>query len=286
MNRRLAILAALLALLLTGMQAQGSAAEGILLLGTDSIGYREITGQEELSRADAIFILYAPDDGGNLRILSIERDYLVDLPKGHGLNKLSTATYFGGPDMALQAVNTLFDLNLKHYLQIDIPGTVQAIDAMGGVDVMVYEEELAVVNASPIIEPKIGAGINHFNGKKAQAFMRVRDLNEQIVDSNSARNNRQIRVLTAIMEKSRTLGFRQAGRLALEVLPLMNTNMSLYDLLMFARPALAADLAGDSMEYRKSPMSAYRTRRANLHLVVIAEDMAEEIRLVHQFLNE
>lgn len=286
MRRCFTLLLALLFLLAVSPAVMGEEAKQILLLGTDRLGYRVVSEQEDLSRADAIFILSVPEGGKSLRLLSVERDYMVNLPDG-SINKLSTTTYFGGSPLTLDTVNSLFDLNIRHYMQIDIPSAILAIDAMGGVDVMVYEEELAVVNRSPIIEPKVSAGINHFDGKKAQAFMRVRDLGAEGVQSNSQRNNRQMRVLSAMLEKASTLGIRQAGKLATQVLPLIRTNMTMYDLLLLLKPAMASiGGSGTEMAYGKSPLSPYALRRANMHQVVIVEDMAEEIRLVHAFLNQ
>lgn len=284
MKRWLSLMLAMALLLPLWAGAQGGPDNQVLLLGTDRLGHRVVNEEDKLSRADAIYIISAPGEGQGLRLLGIERDYLIELPEG-GVNKLSTATYFGGPALALRMVNQLLELELRYYIQIDIPGTVQAVDAMGGVDVMVYEEELAVVNRSPIIVPKARVGLNHFDGKQAQAFMRVRDMALEGVTSNTQRGSRQIRVLSAMMEKVLTLGPRQAARLATQVLPLVQTNMSAYDLLGFLRKALSSDLRADALVYRKSPIGPYLQRRANLHLVVVPEDQAEEIRLVHEFLT-
>lgn len=253
-------------------------------MGTDSLGYYVVSDAEDMSRADAIMVLTVQPQKGGFRVLSIERDYLVTLPDGKGKNKLSTATYFGGPAMCLDAVNDLFELNLSHYVQIDMPKAVEAMDLLGGVDVEIYEEELSIVNASPIIVPKVAAGINHLDGKKALAFMRKRDMDIDTVESNKARNNRQIRVIEAFLTKFSHSSGGDLMKLAAGIIPLVKTNMTIYDLLLFAQSTLSSGLNFGNLAYLRTPGSAYQTKRVNMHQVVVVDDMQEEIRNVQAFL--
>ena len=83
----------------------------ILLLGTDRVG-DQVTGEEEMSRSDAIYVLNINKESGEVKLLSIERDYLVTLPD-ETKNKLATATYFGGPQLSMNEVNELFNLDIS-----------------------------------------------------------------------------------------------------------------------------------------------------------------------------
>ncbi|HSK68676.1 MAG TPA: LCP family protein [Candidatus Limnocylindria bacterium] len=256
----------------------------VLVAGTDRVGYQTVSEDETMSRADAILIVaFRPGEEG-IRVLSVERDYLVDLPDGIGPNKLNTATYFGGPQMLLDAVNGLFGTDVRHYVQVDIFAAAGIIDSMGGVDVMVFEGELPIVNSSPIIEPKAFAGLNHFDGKKAQAFMRVRDMQGDAIAANSDRGSRQMRVLTALLQKLPSMQASGLMDAAGAVSPLLVTNVSVYDLLLMARAALAGGLSMPQLTFGRTPMGAYETRRVNMHQVVVPADTQEENRLVREFL--
>jgi len=274
----------LLASPMQNVQGEADNAERVLLIGTDRVGYRTVSEDEDMSRADAILVLAVSPGAAGVRVLSVERDYLVELPDGHGKNKLSTATYFGGPDMLMDAVNGLLGTDISLYMQVDILKAVSIIDSLGGVEVEVLEEELPIVNSSPIIQPKAVAGKRLFDGKQAQAFMRVRDMGIDPIESNSARNDRQMRVLAALMAKLTNMTLQDASRVISSIPPLVETNLSLYDLLRMSQALLHDDFSLNSLQYRRSPAGAYQTRRVNMHQVVIADDMEAEIRGVREFL--
>ena len=275
----------LILLMVPGLsKAENAQPMRILLLGTDRLGYYVVSDKEDMSRADAIMVMTVDPETGGIRILSVERDYLVTLPEGVGKNKLSTATYFGGPQMCLDAVNSLFGLDLTRYMQIDMPRAVEAMDLLGGVDVEIYADEVPIVNASPIIVPKVEAGINHFNGKKALTFMRVRDMEISAVESNKARNSRQIRVIEAFLSKLSSSKGRDLINLASGIIPLVKTNMTIYDLLLLSQSVLSSGLDFGSLSYLRTPTGPYKTKRVNMHQVVVVDDMQAEIGNVRAFL--
>lgn len=282
-NRLCAWLLLLLLLFPAGGLAQQARPLRVLVLGTDRLGYRKVSENEGMSRADAILLVAVQPGSGGIRVLSVERDYKVELPEGLGVNKLSTATYFGGPQLLLDSVNGLFATDLSYYIQVDIPGAIGIIDSIGGIDVEVLEEELPVVRLSSVIGPTAVAGVNHFDGRMAQAFMRVRDLGINMIESNSARNDRQMRVITAIMRKLPELGIRDGLEVMARVLPLIQTNIPVYDLLLLAQSLLGWGLKTD-IEYLRSPFTAYKTRRINMHQVVLVDNMPAEIEIVRKFL--
>lgn len=255
----------------------------ILLLGTDKLGYRTVSEDETLSRADAILILTILPGSGKVRVLSVERDYQVTLPGDHGINKLSTATYFGGSQMAMDTINGLFNTDLAYYMQVDIPSAIGIIDSLGGIDVEIFEDELKVVNASPLIVPKAKPGMHHFDGKQAQAFMRVRDMEINPIESNAQRNERQMRVISAILKRLPQMGLNEAVAVASDILPMISTNMPVYDLLMFAQAVLQGGLDMEIV-YQRSPSTPFKTKRVNMHLVVQVSDMEKEKKAVRDFL--
>lgn len=255
----------------------------IAVLGTDSVGYQKITGSEGMSRADAIFVVAVKPGTGSIRILSVERDYLTELPEGLGKNKLSTATYFGGPGLLMNEVNELFQTDIAYYLQVDIPGAIGIIDSIGGIDVEVLPEEISIVNSLSTMKPKAVVGMNHFNGKQAQTFMRVRDISLTPTQSNVARNDRQMRAVKAILRKMTDLSFGEALAFLGKAIPLVRTNIPVYELMLMAQ-SLALDGRNIGIEYARSPITSFKTKRVNMHLVVIPDDMESEILAVHRFL--
>lgn len=288
MKRFLTAALVLAMLLLSATAAAAGEPINILLMGTDDLG-DQVTGEEEMSRADAIYVLNLNPDTGAVKLLSVERDYLVTLPDGNGENKLATATFFGGPELGLKMVNELLKLDIRLYAQIDIPKVVQAVDAIGGIDVDILPEEVEAVNAFIVsllddTIPFVSAGTNHLNGNQLWAFIGNRDVSIDAIESNSQRNARQQRAVRAGLAKLHGMTLDEALNVVDQVLPLVNTNVTISEILALTGALHGND--GQQFEYAKSPITAYKHARSGFHQVVVAENMEEEVAAVHQYLGK
>lgn len=262
----------------------------ILILGTDNLGEVSITETEEMSRADAIFIATLNKGNGNVKLMSIERDYLVELPDDFGMNKLATSSYFGGPDLTIRTINQFFELDLSYYVSIDIESVIKAIDIIGGIDIEIYEDEVDEINS--FIDGimayfglnKVTPGMNHLTGPEAWAMLGVRNNEEDAIESNADRNNRQQRVIKACLDKVFTLDISQIIDLVSEIIPLVDTNLSMANILSILNSALNSDL--ENIAYFRSPHTSYEMRRVDMHRGLMVNDMNLEIEGIHQFLYE
>ena len=289
--KRFILLTLVVALLLPCLSiAASDGTISILILGTDELGDQPVDASEEMSRSDAIFVVTLQPQTEAIKLLSIERDYLVELPDGIGENKLATSSFFGGPQMTLDAVNKLLQLDITQYAHIDIKNLILAIDILGGVDVEVYEDEVDEVNQfiSGILSyynlSAVTAGVNHLDGPETWAFLAVRNNEIQTVESNSVRNDRQRRVMTACLDMFYDIEFAEIVRLASEIIPLIKTNLTVNDVLSVIKTALACDF--EKITYMRTPTGEYSLKRINMHKVVIVDDMQREIENVHQFLYD
>ena len=270
--------------------ADGDSFINILLLGTDNFGYQQtgIGVDDEMSRADAIYVISLHPENKSIKLLSVERDYLAVLPNGLGDNKLGTSTFFGGPEMAMDVVNEMFDLDIQLYAHIDINKLISAIDIFGGVDVEILPEEIDGVNefiTGILIEdvPLLAPGINHLNGMQAWSLMGMRDHDMDAIESNSERNARQQRVLTAILKQASEKDLSTLLSLVNEVLPLVTTNISTAELIKLLEVALS--MSFDHIDYQRTPAGSYKIKRVNMHRVVVPDNMEAEIDLIHQFFS-
>lgn len=276
----------LLVLSLMPLSKGESAPINILLLGTDNFGVQVGEG-EEMSRADAIYILSLDQSKNTIKLLSIERDYLAILPDGLGENKLGISTYFGGPEMTIQVINEMFDLDIRQYAHIDIYSMISAINIFGGVDVEILPEEVDGVNqfiSGILIEdvPPISAGLNHLSGLQAWSFIGVRDHGIDPIESNAQRNSRQKRLLSALLEQGSQKDLPTLLKLVNEILPLISTNISTAELLNLIQASLSMNF--DQLQYQRTPFGSYQMKRINMHQVVVPESMEDEIKSIHQFL--
>ena len=288
MKRVVCLMLAVMFLLPSMSIAEAVESITILLLGTDNFGYASVTNSEEMSRADAIFLLNIQSKTNEIKLLSIERDYLVILPEDLGENKLATATYFGGPPMAIKAINQLLDLNINLYAHIDIDNLVIAIDELGGVDIDVSPEEISgintFINAFLSVEvPPLEVGGNHLTGMQAWAFVGERNNEIDPILSNVERVDRQKRLFSSALNKALSMDFPSMMKMVSKLLPLIQTNISMNDLLKIIE--ITINLTSHEIELQRSPQGSFSLKKVNMHRVIVPDDMSSEINFVHLFLS-
>ncbi len=134
------------------------------------------------TRSDSIMIAHIDHDQKVIKIASIYRDTMVSI-EGHGYEKITHAHSYGGPELALQTVNTNFDLNAENYVTLNFNSVGNLIDEIGTVEMDITEEEVQYINSyidevngtretnsSHITEP----GIYQLDGTQAVAYSRIR----------------------------------------------------------------------------------------------------------------
>jgi len=212
----------------------------ILLLGLDAL-------RESRQRSDTVMI--ASIGYGALELTSVMRDTLVDIP-GYGVGKLNAAYAHGGPELVMRSLNEAFDLNLMHYVAVDFASLVAVVDALGGVEVTVTEQEASLINQTMDgdrhkFEP-LGYSApaltqsgerTHLNGVQALYFARIRKL-----DSDFQRTRRQRALLTAMLSKLKSSLWNPVVlvRLGKALIRAIDTNMSIVELLSLGEKALLA----------------------------------------------
>lgn len=220
----------------------------ILLLGLDFL-------QDEHQRSDTMIVASIGD--GNLRLASIMRDTVVDIP-GHSPNKINAAYAMGGADMAMRVVNETFDLNITNYVAVDFKALVDLVDAVGGVDVEVEAHELEQLNkyayntykkisaADPeryahyaASQPITQTGKMRLNGLFATSFARIR----KVEGYDYARTERQREVILAVIDriKAQIASPGMYADLFKVYQESVQTNMSLPELISIAEKALLSD---------------------------------------------
>jgi len=181
----------------------------ILLVGTDSrAGIEADTENAGLilgegiggSRTDTIMILRIEEDG--TKFLSLPRDLWLSIDGG-AEQRINTA--FGkGPEAVINTVQEELGVPLSHYVQIDLAGFIDVVDAVGGVDITI---------AYPALDTHSGlnlptAGTVTLDSTQALAFVRSRFYVEirdgiEVSDPTSdlGRVQRQQDFLRALMQK-------------------------------------------------------------------------------------
>lgn len=202
----------------------------ILILGSDA---RKSQGYDG-SRTDAIVILSINKKTGEMRLISLMRDsYLSMRGYGGGDYVLSKATHAHAYDGAMNTVSMLnrnLDLNIKEYVLFNWEAVSDMVDALGGVEIDVKEDELADLNqygketANNVGKDFVtisNSGKQTLNGAQAVTYCRIRKTS----GGDAGRGERYKKVIQAVMVKSakHPLALQKASKNAF---PQIRTNMS------------------------------------------------------------
>ena len=95
-----------------------------------------------------------------------------------------STTWPGSPDPGMealrQAIQTMLAIPIDYYVLVDMAGFVALVDALGGVDIWVYESVhqgfSPAVEGGPIVRVDVDPGYHHLDGNQALAYVRSRDL--------------------------------------------------------------------------------------------------------------
>ena len=127
---------------------------------------------------DTIIIASIKPSTHQLALLSLPRDLLVKLPSG-AHTKINALFAMNGKDPALlaQTIETITGQPIDYYLILDVSGTQQIIDSLGGLNVLVPDDvsDPAFPTDNGGIETfTIEKGWRYFDGVTAQKYLRTR----------------------------------------------------------------------------------------------------------------
>lgn len=203
----------------------------IALFGIDRRG-------DEPTRSDTIMVLTVDKPNGKLKLSSIMRDSLVEI-EGYGQGKLNSAYAYGGPELAVKTLNQNFGLNIREYVTVDFHQLAEIIDALGGVEIEVSEEERQNANQSILEQAQVSGleedyiespGLQTLSGTQAVAFSRIR----YVGNADFERTSRQREVLRAVFDKAMNLKATEYISFANTLLPMMETSLDVGDVLSLA----------------------------------------------------
>jgi LCP family protein required for cell wall assembly len=158
----------------------------ILVLGVDK-------RPNDPGRSDSIMLLRSDPATHSISQLSIARDMRVNVP-GHGVGKINTGFFWGGPALAIRTVEGFTGIKINHVVVVNFHGFEKVIDAVGGVDISVPKTISSVYTGGRTVTFK--KGLNHMDGKRAMIYARIRKL-----DSDFFRQARQQQVVQALEKK-------------------------------------------------------------------------------------
>lgn len=179
----------------------------VLVLGVDKRPGSEVEGAG--TRTDTIMLVQVVPGTGEVKLLSIPRDLLVEIEPGVE-DRINAAYSYGGVEQTMSALQSYARVPVERYAIIDFEGFRSVINAMGGVEVDVEDE----------LPPKRGIeeGLQTLDGRQALFYARYRDTPGADLD----RIERQQRLVAAL--RSKVLGWNTVTKLP-RIARVMNKNV-------------------------------------------------------------
>ena len=191
------------------------------------------------SRSDTIMILSIDKENKDIKITSIMRDTYIHIPTEY-YTRINAAYFFGGPKLAVQTINTNFDMDISDYVTVNFNAIADIVDAVGGIELTITEEEVDIMNktikeSNKLLdgEPSdyVSVGTQICDGHQVLAYVRIRKLGNGDFD----RTARQREVLSLIFQKVKSeFSLDLITNLAMAVSDDISTSLSNNDILLLA----------------------------------------------------
>lgn len=199
----------------------------ILLIGNDS------RDNGEDGRSDAMILLSVSNETKTIHMTSLLRDMYVEIP-GHDGNRLNAAYAYGGPSLLCETIELNFGIEVNRYVLVNFQAFASLVDAVGGIDMEVTNEEVQWINAylneynmlegremtTDYLDTSLSGEI-HLNGPQALAYSRNR-----YIGTDFGRTERQRKVLNAVIKKLPVALATNQDELVEELFPNLTTNLT------------------------------------------------------------
>ena len=263
----------------------------IALFGVDST-----TGAlDKNTRSDSIMIASINLDTGECKLVSVYRDTYLNL-SNDSYNKCNAAYAKGGPKQAINMLNMNLDMNITDFVTVGFEGLADTIDALGGVEIDVAENEIShlnnyqismvgktsdgktyTANAGTDYIPVTTAGRQVLNGLQATAYCRIR-----YVGDDFQRTQRQRTVLLAIAEKAKKASPATLNKIANDVFDEIYTSLDLSEIVELLGEVSKYEVVGQG-GFPEESMRATGTIGSKGSCVV-PKSLADNVTWLHQFL--
>lgn len=211
----------------------------IALFGLDN----RTSGNYSRGNADTIMIASINNDTHEITLVSVYRDTYLSIGNGK-FNKANSAYSIGGVEQSVQMLNANLDLDITEYVCVDWNALIEAIDAIGGIEIEVTNQEVHYINGYlneidhvlGLSTPRLSSGGRlNLNGAQATAYARIR----YTAGSDFLRTSRQRIILEAMLNKAKTCDLATLTNVCSVVFDDISTSLSLSEILGLTKDVMA-----------------------------------------------
>ncbi|SFQ24407.1 LCP family protein [Salibacterium halotolerans] len=219
-------------------------------------------------RTDAMILATFNREQGSVKMTSIPRDSLVDIP-GHGEDKITHANAYGGTDLAVKTVENMLNLPVDYYVKLNFQAFIEIINALNGVKVDVpfaFTEQDSEGNDGAI---SLDEGTQMLNGEEALAFARMR---KQDPRGDIGRGDRQEQIISALIKRSASIGsIHNYDDVMESVKDHMKMNFTVSDLVSFHK------YAGSVNDIERLQLKGSDVRYDGVYYYQLLPDVTEQV---------
>lgn len=257
----------------------------IALFGVDN----RSNGNYDSGNSDSIIICSINNETKEVKLVSVYRDTMLDVDGDDTFRKCNYAYNHGGAEKAIEMLNRNLDLDIQKYVAVDFYALIEAVDALGGIDLDIDSDEAYfmngpagyIKNTADIADVKnpgnvsTGQGV-HVNGVQAVAYCRIR----ATAGSDFKRAQRQRIVLEKLVAKVNDASLGELYDLAESMFDDIGTNFTLPQILSMARYVKDYQLA-DTVGF---PFAKRAETFGGIGDVVVPCTLEDNIKQLHAYL--
>ncbi len=211
------------------------------------------TNPGNLGNTDGVMMVTFDTRAKRLLFTTYMREMLVQRPDG-AIGRITYLAKNYGPEVLARTISTHFGVKVDKYILFSMDNVQSIIDALGGVNITVTNEEADYLNryriARDATKPSMDkAGTYLFGGHAAVIYMRIRKVGS---DGDAGRTRRMRTVLSTLAQQYNSVTLTQAMKVLESVTDnLCLTNMTLND--MMQALGYAIQVAGATPEGLQMP---------------------------------
>ncbi len=253
----------------------------ILICGEEAIGGGR-------GRTDSIMIATINQRDNNLRLTSIMRDTYVQIP-GFSDNKINAAYHNGGMKTLKKTIKQNFGITIDGYVLVNFDSFQQVIDALGGIEIELSEDEVSYLNRTNYISDysnhNLHVGVNHMNGNQALGYARVRYVSKDGQYGDFARTLRHRTVITAIYDKLMDKSSLELIAMVPKLMPLVTTDIKKNELVNYLYQGVSVRSKNPKLETLNVPVEgAYQITRVRSMSVILPSDLDKNVKEMQKFI--
>lgn len=242
-------------------------------------------GDYDTGNSDVIMIANINNETKEVKLVSVYRDTAMDVDGESTLQKCNYAYNHGGADQAVEMLNRNLDIDVDGYVAADFYALADAVDALGGIEIELTDQEAAIMNQSYIhfVEDVVGkkseevaGGLQTLDGVQTVSYCRIR----YTAGDDFKRTERQRLVLSKLVEKVKEMNLGKMTKLIDAVFPHIATSFKLNQIVGMASAMRDYELT----ETRGYPFDMRVQSWKKKGDMVVPCTMETNVKQLHQYL--